>query len=117
MPGVEWSLPLMLDQVQKGNATLNQVARWMCEAPARCYSIPRKGRLETGYDGDIVLVDMTETRTITDESTRSGCGWTPYAGWEVTGWPVLTAVMGRPVYRDGEIIEGVRGRELTYARS
>jgi dihydroorotase len=117
MPGVEWSLPLMLDQVHRGTATLNQVARWMSEAPARCYGIPRKGRLETGYDGDFVLVDMARTKTITDVTTRSGCAWTPYDGWEVTGWPVLTAVMGRPVYRDGQIIEGVRGRELTYARN
>ena len=117
MPGVEWALPLLLHQVNKGRATLNQVVRWMCESPARCYNIPRKGRLEIGYDGDIVVVDMAKTRTITDASTRSACGWSPYAGWDVTGWPVLTTVMGRPVYRDGEIVEGVRGRELNYARS
>ena len=114
MPGVEWALPLMLHQVNSGRATLNQVAGWMCEGPAKAYNIPRKGRLETGYDADIVLVDMNETRVITDESTRSGCGWTPYAGWEVSGWPVLTAVMGRPVFRDGEIVNGVRGRALNY---
>ena len=34
-----------------------------------------------------------------------------------TGWPVLTAILGTPVYRDGEIIEGVRGRELTFGGS
>jgi len=115
MPGVEWSLPLMLNRVHEGRATLQNVAAWMSENPARCYSIPRKGRLEEGYDGDIVLVDMKEQRTIEDKGTFSRCGWTPYRGESITGWPVLTALLGRAVFRDGQIIEGVRGRELTFS--
>ena len=115
MPGVEWSLPLMLNRVHEGRATLQNVAAWMSENPARCYSIPRKGRLEEGYDGDIVLVDMKQQRTIEDEGTFSRCGWTPYRGETITGWPVLTALLGRAVFRDGQIIEGVRGRELTFS--
>ena len=115
LPGVEWTIPLLLDQVNKGRITLRQVARWACEGPAKCYGILRKGRLEVGYDGDVVLVDMNATRTIEDGRVFTRCGWSPYDGWTLTGWPVLTAVLGRPVYRDGQIIEGVRGRELTFA--
>jgi dihydroorotase len=114
LPGVEWMLPLLLDQVNKGRISLRQVVRWVCEGPARCYRILRKGRLEVGYDGDVVLVDMAATRTITDESTRSRCGWSPYAGVTTQGWPVMTVVLGRPVFRDGEILDGVRGRELAF---
>lgn len=116
MPGVEWALPLMLNQVNNDKTRLLDVARWMCEAPAKIYGVPRKGRLETGYDGDIVLVDMKETRTITNESVRSRCGWSPFEGFQVQGWPVLTAVLGEPVFRDGEIIDTVRGSELTFVR-
>ena len=116
MPNIEWLLPLMLDQVAQGRATLRQVAQWTSEGPARCFSIPRKGRLEIGFDADIVMVDTAATRTITHASTRSGCGWSPWDGREVTGWPVLTAVLGEPVFRDGEIVEGVRGRALTFSR-
>lgn len=116
MPGVEWLLPLLLDQVHQGRCTLRQVASWVSDAPARCFAIPRKGRLEIGYDGDLVLVDMAETRTIQHDGTHSGAGWSAWAGAEVTGWPVLTAVLGRPVFRDGQIVEGVRGRALTYSR-
>lgn len=116
MPNVEWLLPLLLDQVAQERATLRQVARWTSEGPANCFSIPRKGRLEVGFDGDIVAVDMAETRTITHASTRSGCHWSPWDGREVTGWPVLTAILGEPVFRDGEIVEGVRGRALTFRR-
>ena len=116
MPGVEWVLPLMLNQVNTNKATLRDVAYWMCEAPPKVYGVPRKGRLETGYDGDIVLIDMNEKRTITNDKVWSRCGWTPYEGFEVQGWPVLTAVLGEPVFRDGQIIEHVRGQELTFVR-
>jgi dihydroorotase len=116
LPGVEWSLPLMLDQVVHGRVSLRQVARWMCEGPAQCYGIHRKGRLEVGYDGDIVLVDLARQQTITPESVHSRCGWSPYEGLTLSGWPVLTAILGRPVFRDGAILDGVRGRELTFDR-
>ncbi len=116
MPNVEWTLPLLLDQVARGRCTLRDVARWTSEGPARCFGIPRKGRLETGYDGDIVVVDTALSRTVTHDSTRSAAGWSPWHGLTLTGWPVLTAVLGQPVFRDGEIVDGVRGRALTFAR-
>ncbi len=116
LPGVEWSLPLMLNQVNQDWCTLSQVAKWMCEGPASCYRIPRKGRLEVGFDGDLVLVDMKKTKTIGEDKILSRSKWSPYEGWQVTGWPVLTAILGQPVFRDGQIIDGVHGRELTYRR-
>ena len=114
MPGVEWLLPLLLDRVNAGLCSVNDVARWVCEGPAATYGIRRKGRLEVGYDGDIVLVDMAEERVIDAETVRCKVGWSPYVGRRVQGWPVLTAVMGRPVFRDGGIVPDVRGKELTF---
>ncbi|MCO4746373.1 MAG: dihydroorotase [Proteobacteria bacterium] len=116
VPNIEWSLPLMLDLVSRGEATLCEVARWMCEGPAQVYGIPRKGRLEVGFDADLVLVDMKAKRTIGEDRIWTKAGWTPWPGVELAGWPVLTAVLGQPVYREGEILEGVRGRELTFSR-
>lgn len=117
MPGVEWVLPLMLDQVSKGNCSLSDVVRWLCQGPADCYRIPRKGRLEVGYDGDVVLVDMERVRTVENGRVWTRVGWSPYDGWTLTGWPVLTAVLGNPVFRDGQVMEGVYGRELTFGGS
>jgi len=114
MPNVEWVLPLMLDQAHQGKCTLHDVVRWLCEGPARVYRIPRTGRLEIGFDGDLVLVDTAATRTIENGKVWTRCGWSPWHGTTLTGWPVMTVVLGRPVYRDGQIIEGVRGRELTF---
>lgn len=116
MPGVEWLLPLMADRVARGMCTWPDLARWMCEGPARCYGIVGKGKIEPGYDGDLVLVDPRATRTIRDGEVWTKCGWSPFDGWTTTGWPVMTVIDGQPVFRDGGIVDGVRGRALTYQR-
>jgi dihydroorotase len=116
IPGVEWMMPLFLDQVHRGRLTLRQLVAWLCEGPARIYAIPRKGRLEVGYDGDVVLCDPNSSRVVGEYPIFTRAAWSPYEGMSITGWPVLTAVLGRPVFRDGQIIEDVRGEELTYDR-
>lgn len=115
MPGVEWSLPLMLDQVHRGRCSLPDLARWMCEGPAHVYGIPRKGRLEVGFDGDVVLLDLQQTRRVDGSSCWTRAGWSPWDGRELVGWPVLTAILGEPVFRHGAIVDGPRGRPLTFS--
>jgi dihydroorotase len=44
----------------------------------------------------------------------SKCGWTPYDGMEVTGWPVMTIVRGATVMRDGELNGGAQGQALRF---
>lgn len=116
LPGVEWLLPLFANEVANERVTWPQVARWLCEGPARAHRIVRKGRLEVGFDGDLVLVDPMLRRTIEDGAVHTQVGWSPYAGMSLFGWPVTTVVHGRVVYQDGQFIEGSRGRALTFAR-
>jgi len=113
MPGVQFTLPLLIDRVARGGCTLSDVARWTAEAPATILKVPRKGRLETGYDGDLVLVDLELERTIgTDADVLGASGWSPWAGRTLRGWPILTVLLGQPVFRDGEILPGMQGREI-----
>jgi dihydroorotase len=107
IPAVENSLSLMLNEVHRGRCTLEQVVHWMCDAPARVWDIVNKGRIAVGYDADLVLVDLQRTEEIRNERQLTKCGWSPWHGTKVTGWPVRTWVMGREVYRDGQfLVEG-----------
>lgn len=114
LPGLEWSLPVMLDQVHREQITLCDVARWMSEGPARVYGIGRKGRLEVGYDADLAIVDMNAERTVGQDKIWTRTGWSPWEGRTLFGWPVMTAVLGQLVFREGSIEEGIRGRALTF---
>ena len=99
MPGVESSLPLMLTHAMDGKCSVSDVVRWMCEGPAKVYDIQNKGSLVEGYDGDLALVDLETSRTITDSDTWTRVGWTPYDGMELVGWPRYTIVDGEVVHK------------------
>ena len=72
MPGVETSLPVMLTNVNDGNCSLEDVVRWMSTDVADCYQMIGKGKLEVGYDGDIVLVDMAAKAVVEEVETVTG---------------------------------------------
>ncbi len=98
LPAVENSLALMLDQVHTGRITLPQIAHWMSDAPARVWGVTGKGRIAAGYDADLVLVDLTDRRTIRDQDQQTKSRWSPWDGETLTGWPVRTWVGGRQVW-------------------
>jgi dihydroorotase len=116
IPAVENSLALMLDAAHRGLCSLEQVARWMCEAPADIYRIKGRGRVRRGYFADLVLVDANARHTVRNEEQLSKCKWSPWHGTELTGKAVLTVCNGQVVFEDGQVNDGVRGRELTYAQ-
>ncbi|GAA4435391.1 dihydroorotase [Bremerella cremea] len=117
VPGVDTALPLMLDMVAKDKCTLEDVVHWMCEGPALVWDILEKGRIEVGYDADLVLVDMNKTQVIRGPHMETKCRWTPFEGREVTGWPVRTWVCGKEVYRDGKFDESRMGVEAMFDHS
>jgi dihydroorotase len=114
MPGVETSLPLMLTQAMQGRCTVSQVANWMSTAVAKAYRIPNKGAIIPGYDADLVLVDLDNYRPVLREEVLSKCGWSPFEGWNLTGWPVITIVGGQVVYEQGKLHPDVRGQALNF---
>jgi dihydroorotase len=114
MPGVETSLPLMLTAAKQGKCTVAQVANWMSQAVAKAYGIPNKGAIAPGYDADLVLVDLDTYRPVKREELLTKCGWSPFEGWNLTGWPVTTIVGGQIVYEQGQVNQDVRGQALTF---
>ncbi len=114
MPGVETSLPLMLTQAAQGRCTVAQVANWMSTAPAKAYRIPNKGAIAPGYDADLVLVDLETYRPVLAENLSTKCGWSPFEGWNLTGWPVVTIVGGQVAFDRGTLNLDVRGEALQF---
>jgi dihydroorotase len=111
---VENVMALMLNQVNLGRCTLDQVVHWMCDAPARVWDVVDKGRIAEGYDADLVLVDMNKTATIRNEDQLTRSGWSPWHGTTLTGWPVRTWVLGQEVFRDGKVDQSIRGQAARY---
>ncbi len=114
LPAVENSLALMLNEVNQGRCSLQQVVHWLCDAPARVWDIFGKGRIEVGYDADLVLVDLNRSQEVRNEQQVTKCGWSPWHGVKLTGWPVRTWVMGHEVFNDGRFNTDRRGQEAQF---
>jgi dihydroorotase len=115
MPGVQTLLPLMLDHMNAGRLTLERLVDLTSAGPARIYNVAGKGRIAVGYDGDLSIVDLKAKRTIESKQQATRCGWTPFDGRSVTGWPKATVVRGHVVMRDDELIGRPIGRPVRFA--
>jgi dihydroorotase len=105
MPGVQTLVPVMLDHVNAGRLTLARLSDLTSAGPQRVFGIAGKGRIAVGYDADLTIVDLKQTRVIEDEWIGSKCGWTPFAGQKVRGWPMGSLVRGRLAMWEGELGE------------
>ena len=114
LPAVENSLALLLNQVNAGRCTLEQVVHWMCDAPARVWDIMNKGRIEVGYDADLVLVDLARSHEVRNSEQQTKCKWSPWDGETLVGLPVRTWVMGHNVYCDGSFNDQQLGQEARF---
>lgn len=102
--GVQEFLPLMLNEVNNGNLTLERLLYLTTESPARIFGqYPMKGAIAIGSDADFTVVDMEREKVLTDKDELSKSGWTAFDGVKVKGVPTHTIVRGNIVFEEGEI--------------
>jgi len=98
LPGVETTLPLMLNAVNAGKLSLEKLVELVSLNPAQRFGFSKKGRISLKKDADLVVIDPSLNKIVKREDLATKCGWSPYEGFELTGWPVYTFVKGRLAY-------------------
>jgi len=111
MPGVETSLPVMLTHAMNGMCSVEDVVKWMSTNVAKCYGMKKKGEIKIGNDADLVLVNLSEELEVKDKNMWTKVGWSPFAGRTLVGWPQLTFIQGKPVFKR-EIKKNTKGQIL-----
>lgn len=114
MPGVQTLVPVLLAHVHVGRLSLARFVDLTSAGPARIYNIAGKGRIARGYDADFTIVDLKAERVIENAWMASKCGWTPFNGMPVTGWPVMTVIRGQVVMRDGAVVGQPAGKPVRF---
>jgi dihydroorotase len=114
MPGVQTLVPVMLDHVARGRLSLERFVDLTSAGPARVFGIAGRGRIAQGYRADFTLVDLKLRRMITHRWIVSRCGWTPFDGMTVTGWPMATIIGGRVVMREGQLLGDAAGEAVRF---
>lgn len=105
IPNLETTLPLLLNEVNKGKVGFRNIKWLLCENPAKIFNLKNKGMIKEGMDADFVVVDMEKEYTINPDDFKSKAKYSPFEGIGVKGMPVMTMVRGNVVMHDGEIFE------------
>lgn len=114
MPGIQYSLELMLSLAKQGVLSVEQVVEKMCHNPARLYRMEKRGFIRKGYKADLVVVRRSIPTNVTASDVLSKCGWSPYEGMTLPVSVAYTFVNGRPVYANGIIDETIKGEALRF---
>ena len=96
--GLETAFPLLYTRfVATGKWTLSFLIRRMTTDPANVFGLSA-GRLEPGAPADITVIDLEAEHEVNPEEFLSKGRNTPFTGWKLKGWPVMTLVDGRIVW-------------------
>ncbi|MCL6451336.1 MAG: dihydroorotase [Acetobacteraceae bacterium] len=96
--GLETALPLIYTHlVVPGALELGRAVACLTEGPARVLGLPH-GTLAPGASADLVVVDVEREMAVDPMEFYSRGKNTPFAGWRLRGWPVLTLIGGAVAY-------------------
>jgi len=111
MAELETMLPVLWSEgVASGRLSVQRFVEVTSTTSAQLFGLyPRKGAIAPGSDADFVVWNPHETRTVDGSKMHSNAGYSPYDGWEVTGWPELTISRGEVIAR-GTAVAGRPGR-------
>ncbi len=111
MPGSELMIPLVYTYgVREGKITLNQFVHYLSTNPAKIFGMyPDKGSLQVGTDADIMIFDPHRKVTVDYRNMETNCDWSPYQGWELTGYPHITLLRGRVIAKQGQFVGQIGG--------
>ena len=100
--GLQLGLVLMIDEIVKtGKASYNDLARWMCEGPAKLMNaFPKKGSLAPGSDADFVLLDPDHEWTLKKEDLFTKNNWSAFEGHRFTTHVDSVYLRGKKIFED-----------------
>jgi dihydropyrimidinase len=100
--------------VVKRGMSLTRFAEITATNAARIFGLyPRKGVIAPGSDADLAFIDPRVRKTLTRDDFHV-TDYSPWEGWEVSGWPVVTMLRGRVIVDRGALLGGLSaGRQLT----
>ncbi|WP_227767029.1 dihydroorotase [Zhaonella formicivorans] len=105
MVGLETAVPLMVTQlIHTGILDWSEAIAKLTINPAKILNLPL-GTLSAGSPADVTIIDPEKEAVVDPARFQSMGKNTPFAGWELKGWPVYTIVNGRVVMADGKILE------------
>ncbi len=110
MPGIETTMPILMNMVRKGSFSLERLTEMCSAAPARVFGM-NKGSIEIGKDADLAIFDLRNTEQINTARLHSKSGYSPYSGWDAV-FPDIMMLRGEIQLLDGEFCGETMGEDI-----
>jgi dihydroorotase len=87
MPGIETTLALLLNAYHSNLLTLEEIVSLTSTRARDIFHLP-------AHD-DVVLVNLNKKITLSKSMLKTKCGWSPFLGAALRGWPEYTILNGK----------------------
>lgn len=84
VPGIETALSLLLNAYHEKLLSLSEIVALTSGRAREIFALPP--------NDDVVLVDLNKQMTVSDQQLKTKCGWSPFTGRALKGWPVYTVL-------------------------
>lgn len=103
-PNFEVALPVLFTKCLNGELTFSRVIPAMSENPARLIGLKNKGKIEPGFDADLVIVNHKVEYMINPEKFRSKAHYSPFKNMKVRFQVLKTFLNGLLIYDEGVVL-------------
>jgi dihydroorotase len=104
IPNLETTLPLLLTEVNNDNIKLKMIPKLMSEYPANRFRIENKGKIEIGYDADIIVVNLKKEGKFNLDDFYTKAKYTPFENQKYKGINTMTISNGNVIMTNNDIL-------------
>lgn len=95
---------LYSEGVRRGRLSAERYVDVTATAAAMAFGLyPDRGVIREGAYGDVMILDPDLEHVVDAADDPSNADYTPFQGWALTGWPIMTIRRGEVVYENGRV--------------
>ncbi|WP_075602033.1 dihydroorotase [Saccharicrinis aurantiacus] len=113
-PLVQHAMVAMLEMVNQGVFTYEEVVDKMSHAPANLFKVKNRGFIRPGYKADLAIIEPQSDWIVAESNIYSKCQWSPFEGQKFSHYVSHCFVNGHLAFHNGVFNDDKKGERLAF---